>query len=49
MLGAAGMYGDLQGILGKTMPEIEGLEPQDLDSDSLSLPIAEPAQLQLNQ
>jgi hypothetical protein len=49
MLGAAGMYGDLQGILGKTMPEIEGLEAQDLDDDPLSLPIAEPAQLQSNQ
>jgi len=49
MLGAAGMYGDLQGILGKTMPEIEGLEAQDLDSDPTSLPITEPEPLQLKQ
>jgi hypothetical protein len=49
LLGAAGMYGDLQGILGKTMPQIEGLEALHLDSDSLSLPITEPEPLQLNQ
>ena len=49
LLGAAGMYGDLQGILGKTMPQIEGLEALHLDNDPLSLPIAEPEQLQLNQ
>jgi hypothetical protein len=49
LLGAAGMYGDLQGILGKTMPQIEGLEALHLDGDPQRLPIAEPEPLQLNQ
>jgi hypothetical protein len=49
MLGVAGMYGDLQGILGKSMPEIESLEVEQLDGDSISLPNAEPEPLQLNQ
>jgi hypothetical protein len=34
----AGMYGDLQGIAGKTLQEIDGLDmpllPQDADTDS---------------
>jgi len=49
LLGAGGMYGDLQGILGKTMPQIEGLEALQLDSDPLSLSITKPEQLQVNQ
>jgi len=32
----AGMYGDLQGIAGKTLQEIEGLEVKMLESDGLS-------------
>ncbi len=39
MLATTGMYGDLQGIAGKTMPEIEGLELNLLeDSDGRSTP-----------
>jgi hypothetical protein len=49
MVGAAGMYGDLHGILGKIMPEIEGLEAPHVDSESMNLPIAEPEPLQLKQ
>jgi hypothetical protein len=30
LIGTAGLYGDLNGILGKSMPEIEGLEPPQL-------------------
>lgn len=32
--GAAGMYGELQGIAGQTLQEIEGLEPKLLDGDA---------------
>jgi hypothetical protein len=32
MMGTAGLYGDLHGILGKSMPEIEGLEAPQLPS-----------------
>ena len=32
MQATAGMYGDLQGIAGKTIQEIEGLEPRALDA-----------------
>lgn len=46
ILGAAGMYGDLHGILGKSMPEIESLEAVQLESNSISLPDAEPEPLQ---
>ncbi len=31
MVGTVGMYGDLQGIAGKTLQEIEGLELQMLE------------------
>jgi hypothetical protein len=33
----AGMYGDLQGIAGKTLQEIEGLDVQLLDGPKLDL------------
>jgi hypothetical protein len=33
---SSGLYGDLQGITGRVMREIEGLEPLMIDSDSLS-------------
>ncbi len=33
MLGTVGLYGDFQGIVGKSMQEIEGLELQTLDCD----------------
>jgi hypothetical protein len=36
MQGTVGMYGDLQGIAGKTLQEIEGLEMKALDAPSLS-------------
>jgi hypothetical protein len=48
-LGAAGMYGDLHGIVGKSMPEIESLEAVQLDGDLISLPNAEPEPLQLKE
>ena len=32
--GAAGMYGDLQGIVGKSMPEVEGLSSNLLDGET---------------
>lgn len=32
MQSTVGMYGDLQGIAGKTLQEIEGLELQSLDA-----------------
>ena len=35
MQATAGMYGDLQGIAGKTIQEIEGLELRALDAPSL--------------
>jgi len=38
----AGMYGDLQGIAGKTLQEIEGLEIAAIDSDSAQLAEREP-------
>jgi len=49
MLGVAGMYGDLHGIIGKSMPEIESLEAVQLDRDSISLPKAELKPLQLKR
>jgi hypothetical protein len=33
-----GMYGDLQGIAGKSLQEIEGLELKSLDFDGETLP-----------
>jgi hypothetical protein len=33
---SSGLYGDLQGITGRVMREIEGLEPLMIDSNSLS-------------
>lgn len=38
MQGTVGMYGDLQGIAGKTLQEIEGLEMRALEAPSGSLP-----------
>jgi hypothetical protein len=35
MQATAGMYGDLQGIAGKTIQEIEGLELRALNAPSL--------------
>jgi len=31
-MGAAGMYGDFQGIIGKSLPEIEGMELPQLEA-----------------
>lgn len=33
--GAAGMYGDLQGIAGKSMPEVEGLGMELLEGECI--------------
>ena len=38
MSATVGMYGDLQGIAGKSLQEIEGLELQALEFDSKTLP-----------
>jgi hypothetical protein len=34
--GMAGLYGDLHGILGKSMPEIEGLEASQIEAPVVS-------------
>jgi hypothetical protein len=40
MTGSAGMYGDLQGIVGKSLPELHGLSAPRLD-DELGLETTE--------
>jgi hypothetical protein len=47
MFGVAGMHGELQGIVGESMPEIDGLEGAELEGDSVSLPTVEAEPLQL--
>jgi hypothetical protein len=42
MSGTAGMYGDLQGIVGKSMPELQGLDLAELDGGRKSEPSEEP-------
>jgi len=39
LVGTAGLYGDLQGILGKSMPEIEGLEASQIEAPGLNPPL----------
>jgi hypothetical protein len=41
MIGVEGMGGELQGIVGESMPEIESLEGVELDCEPISLPTAE--------
>jgi hypothetical protein len=41
MTGTAGMYGDLQGIVGRSLPELQGLDMPELDDGSKSEPSEE--------
>jgi hypothetical protein len=43
------MRGELHGIVGESMLDIEDMEEVRLDGDPISLPIAEPKPLQLNE
>ena len=49
MFGVEGMDGELQGIIGKSMPEIDSLEAVQLDRDPISLATAEPKPLQVKE
>lgn len=49
MIGTAGLYGDLYGILGKSMPEIEGLEAPQLPAPAGNMPSDGVTPLQLHQ
>jgi hypothetical protein len=42
MTGTAGMYGDFQGIVGRSLPELQGLSIPQLDDGSKSEPSEEP-------
>ncbi len=41
LLSTSGLYGDLQGIIGSTLPEIEGMSLTTLETDGKSLPDGE--------
>jgi len=43
MQGTVGMYGDLQGIAGKSLQEIEGLEMKSLEAGETTVPVEEKA------
>lgn len=42
MTGTAGMYGDLQGIVGRSLPELQGLDLPELDDGTNSEPSDQP-------
>jgi hypothetical protein len=46
MFGIEGMRGELHGIVGESMPEIDGLEAPDSDGETISLATAKPVPLQ---
>jgi hypothetical protein len=46
MNGVEGIDGELHGIIGESMPEIESLEAVQLDRDPISSPTAKPKPLQ---
>ena len=41
MTGTAGMYGDLQGIVGRSLPELQGLDLPELNDGSKPEPSGE--------